>query len=168
MACKIALAGFAYHNRQSGKDGLTLIGAGGILDAQRKSKTGGPDVHTIGHIDVEKYRCITDDITTDEVIITEERIQHIEAHHPGHYAEVSPFLQEALDTPDYILADKSPNTALILKKVEGNGMHFQVVLRLHTSTDAEGFKNSIISTWKIREKEYRRLTRNKNILYKRE
>ena len=32
---------------------------------------------TVGYIDIEKYRCITDDITTDEVIITEERIHHI-------------------------------------------------------------------------------------------
>lgn len=125
-------------------------------------------MRTAGYIDIEKYRCITDDITTDEVVITEERVRHIEAHHPGHYEKISPFLQAALDAPDYILEDKNPNTALILKEIKMDGLRIQVVLRLHTSADAEGFKNSILSAWEIREKEYRRLARNKNILYKRE
>lgn len=33
---------------------------------------GGSDVHYIAKIDIKKYKCITEDITTDEVIITEE------------------------------------------------------------------------------------------------
>ena len=125
-------------------------------------------MQTVGHIDIEKYRCITDDITTDEVIITEERIQHNKQRHPGDYEKVSPYLQAALDDPDYIFKDKNPTAALVLKTVEEDGLRIQVVLRLHTSTDAEGFKNSIISAWEIRAKEYRRLVRNKSILYKRE
>ena len=40
---------------------------------------------TIGHIDRELYRCVAEDITTDEVIITEEQIQHIKERHPGVY-----------------------------------------------------------------------------------
>ena len=39
-------------------------------------------MQAVGHINIKLYRCITEDITTDEVIITEERIQHIEEHHP--------------------------------------------------------------------------------------
>ena len=35
------------------------------------------DVHIVGKINWEIYKCITDDIVTDEVIITDERIQHI-------------------------------------------------------------------------------------------
>ena len=122
----------------------------------------------LGHIDTQKYRCITDDITTDEVVITEEQVRHIKAHHPGHFEKISPFLQTALDDPDYILEDKNPNTALILKKIEVDGLRLQVVLRLHTSTDAEGRKNSIISAWEISESRWNNYLRNKNVLYKRE
>lgn len=122
-------------------------------------------MHYITKIDIEKYKCITEDITTDEVIITDERIEHIEEHHPGHYEIVSPFLKEVLEAPEYILED-TINTGLILKSMEIEGINVKIVLRVHTSNDPEKFKNSIISAWHIRDKEYRRLIRNKKILYK--
>lgn len=122
----------------------------------------------LGRIDTPKYRCITDSIITDEVVITEEQIRHIKARHPGHYEKISPFLQTALDAPDYILEDKNPNTALILKKVETDGLRLLVVLRLHTPTDAEGRKNSIISAREIGENRWNNYLRNKNVLYRRE
>ena len=36
-------------------------------------------MHLIGKIDKNIYKCITEDIVTDEVIITDERIRHIKA-----------------------------------------------------------------------------------------
>lgn len=39
----------------------------------------------IGKIDIDKYRCIADAITISEVIITDERIQHIKDRHPNDY-----------------------------------------------------------------------------------
>lgn len=124
-------------------------------------------MYYITKIDIEKYRCIAQDITTDEVIITEERIQHIEEHHPGHYEIIGPLLKDALDAPEYILED-TVNTGLILKTIEKEGINVKIVLRVHTSNDPDRFVNSIISAWHIRDKEYRRLIRNKKILYKKE
>lgn len=37
-------------------------------------------MHTVGRIDLAMYEKITSDITTDEVIITEERIEHSNLH----------------------------------------------------------------------------------------
>ena len=118
-------------------------------------------------LDIEKYRCVSPDIRTSEVIITEERIRHIQAHHPGHFEEIEPFLGEAIICPDYILED-APNTGLVLKWIEENGVRFQLVLRLHTSSDPNGRKNSIISAWKISESRWNNYVRNKKILYKSE
>ncbi len=126
---------------------------------------GESDVQLIGKIDVSIYRCVTQDITTDEVVITNERIQHIEERHPGHFERIRPYLSEIIANPDYIL-ENALNTCLLLKCIEDGDLRIQTVLRLHTSTDSNGFKNSIISAWCIREKEYHRLLRNKNILYK--
>lgn len=39
----------------------------------------------VGCIDAEIYSCITERITTSEVIITRERIAHIAERHPGDY-----------------------------------------------------------------------------------
>lgn len=105
-------------------------------------------------------------ITTDEVIITDERIQHIRDRHPGHYEAVMPFLQMVIAEPDYILED-ARNTGLVLKWIEENGTRIQIVLRLHTSADAPGYKNSVISAWKISESRWNNYLRNKHILYKR-
>lgn len=76
-------------------------------------------------------------------------------------------MKDVLEAPQYILED-APNTGLILKMIERQGINIKVVLRIHTSSDPAGFKNSIISAWHIRDKEYKRLIRNKRILYKQE
>lgn len=151
---------------KGGKTVAKPVDSGIMVGDERNG--GKQDVQFVGRIDRELYSCVSEDITTDEVIITDERVQHIKDRHPGHYEKVRPFLQEAVAQPDYILADKAPHTGLILKQVEQNGERIQVVLRLHTSEDAPGFKNSVISAWGIRDKEYRRLVRNRKILYKRE
>lgn len=126
-------------------------------------------VHPVGKIDKEVYKCITEDIVTDEVIITDERIGHIKERHPNDYEKYCEYLKLIVEEPDYIVETKKPNTALILKEIkESNERQFKTVLRLTTSTDNLGFKNSIITFMKIDEKEWNRLLRNKLILYKKE
>lgn len=127
----------------------------------------GQGVHRICDLDIEKYRCITPDISVREVIITEERIGHIKSRHPGHFEVIAPFLKAAVQEPDYILED-TPNTGLILKAVQANALRMQMVLRIHTSVDSPGFKNSVISAWKISESRWNNYLRNKKILYKTE
>lgn len=46
-------------------------------------------MHSIGKIDREIYKCITEDIRTDEVIITNNQIQHIKDRHPEAYERFS-------------------------------------------------------------------------------
>lgn len=126
-------------------------------------------VHSVGKIDRNIYKCITADIVTDEVIITDERIGHIKERHPNDYERYCEYLKLIIESPDYIVETKKPNTALILKEIqESEERQFKTVLRLTTSTDNPDFKNSIITFMKIDEKEWRRLLRNKQILYKRE
>lgn len=126
-------------------------------------------MHSIGRIDREIYRCITGDITTDEVIITDERIQHIVERHPNDYEQYYTYLRSVIEAPDYIVETNKPDTALILKEiVESEERKFKTVLRLKTSKDKSEYKNSIITFMKINEKEWSRLIRNKQILYKKE
>ena len=127
-----------------------------------------PDVSRVCSLDVEKYRCITPDIRTDAVIITDERIKHIQERHPNDFERFSGYLKEIIEKPDYIIADERPNTAMVLKKIEEQGEHFRLALRLVTPADNPNYMNSIITFMKIREKEWNRLLRNKKILYKSE
>ncbi len=126
------------------------------------------DVHSIGKINKEIYRCITEDILTDEVVITNNQIQHIMDRHPNDYERFSSYFGEIVKNPDYIIEANKPNTALLLKEIRENSEVFKTVLRLVTSKDNPNYKNSIITFMKIDEKEWNRLLRNKTILYKKE
>lgn len=125
-------------------------------------------VYLVGKIDIEIYNCITKDITTDEVIITDERIQHIKEHHPNNYEQYYSYMRSIIENPEYIIEANKPNTALILKSFSNGNETFKTVLRLITSSDNSKFKNSIITFMKINEKEWNRLLKNKKILYKSE
>lgn len=125
-------------------------------------------MYLVGKIDIEIYNCITKDITTDEVIITDERIQHIKEHHPNNYKQYYSYMRSIIENPEYIIEANKPNTALILKSFSNGNETFKTVLRLITSSDNSKFKNSIITFMKINEKEWNRLLKNKKILYKSE
>lgn len=125
-------------------------------------------MYLVGKIDIEIYNCITKNITTDEVIITDERIQHIKEHHPNNYEQYYSYMRSIIENPEYIIEANKPNTALILKSFSNGNETFKTVLRLITSSDNSKFKNSIITFMKINEKEWNRLLKNKKILYKSE
>lgn len=76
--------------------------ASAILDASNKIGVN-PDVNFVCKLDKELYKVITEDIRTDEVIITDERIQHIQERHPDDYEPFSACLAEIVQNPDYII-----------------------------------------------------------------
>lgn len=135
---------------------------------EKTEETVETDVHKVGKIDIDVYKCVTDDILTDEVIITDERIQHIKERHPNDYEKYFKYMKEIVEAPEFIIEANKPNTALILKSFEEEGIPFKTILRLVTSSDNADFKNSIITFMKINEKEWERLIKNKKILYKSE
>lgn len=54
---------------------------------------------------------------TDEVIVTDERLDHIKTHHPQDYALFDRFGIETVNNPDEILADsKHPATVFLVKR----------------------------------------------------
>lgn len=125
-------------------------------------------MYTIGRIDVEKYKVISPDIQTDEVIITEERIRHIQERHPDDFERFRSYIPIILQDPDYIIAANKSNTAVLLKEIIENGEKFKLILRLKTPDMPEDYKNSIISFWHVGDTTWKKTLKNKNILYKRE
>lgn len=123
---------------------------------------------TIGYIDVEKYRMVSSDIRTCEVVITEERIKHIQERHPDDYERFCSYIPEILWEPDYIIAANKAHTAVLLKEIVANGEKFKLILRLKTSDMPEDYRNSIISFWRIGDTTWHKTLKNKIILYKRE
>lgn len=125
-------------------------------------------VYLVGKIDIEIYNCITKDITTDEVIITDKQIDHIKNRHPNDYELFNKYLERIVEQPDYIIEANKPFTALILKEIQIDNKKFKTVVRLATSNDTPSYKNSIITFMKIDDREWNRILKNKKILYKSE
>lgn len=88
----------------------------------------------IGKLDKEKLGEYKDKIITQEVIITNERICHIQKRHPGDYEKYMDYLPNIIEYPDYILKDKNnENTILVLKRILKNNENIQIVLKLQTN-----------------------------------
>ena len=121
----------------------------------------GERVRKVGNLDIEKYRVVTDKIRTDEVIITDERIQHIKDRHPNDFERYAQYITRIVEHPDYILEANKPNTAFLLKECLEDGERFQLIVRLAVEGDAPGYKNSVITFLKVEEKRYRRYLRTK-------
>lgn len=127
------------------------------------------EVHTVGKINKDIYKCITEDIRTDEVVITDNQIQHIKDRHPEAYEKALRDMKAAIENPDYIIGDdKHKNTGLVVKRIESDKSNLQLVLRVCTSEDETEYMNSIISCWEISERRLRNYLRNKRVLYKNE
>ncbi|WP_347563209.1 PBECR2 nuclease fold domain-containing protein [Hungatella hathewayi] len=127
-----------------------------------------PPVYTVGKLNKNLFTCITDDIVTDEVIITENQMKHILERHPDSFEDAIQSLESAVTSPDYIFKDRNRNSALLIKKLPDSDEYVQIVLRLCTSEEEPDFKNSIISCWKISHKRLQNYLRNKTYLYKKE
>lgn len=125
-------------------------------------------MHIIGKINKNIYKCVTEDITTEEVIITDNQINHIKNRHPNDYENFSSYFSDILSDPDFILEANKPNTTFILKQITENDLTVQLILRLQTSQDPKGYKNSIITFLKIDIKTWNKYLRNKKILYRKD
>ena len=58
------------------------------------------DVHYVGKINREIYKCVSKDIVTDDVIITDERIQHIIEGHQNDYEQYCLYMQQIVEHPE--------------------------------------------------------------------
>lgn len=137
-----------------------------ILD--KKDTKEGIQVYSVGTINRDIYKCITEDIVTDEVIITDERIQHIKERHPNDYERFYSYIPEIINDPDFIIEANKPNTAVVLKEIEERGEKFKLILRIKVQGDPEEYKNSIMTFWRIGETTWRKTLKNKTALYKKE
>lgn len=154
--------------REAEQTAKPIVAEGKSSIIEEKADKGGAAVQTIGKIDIQKYSVVSPNIRTDEVVITDERIQHIQERHPNDFERYSGYITRIVETPDYILEANRPNTALLLKEFSEANERFQLILRLAVEVDTPGYKNSVITFLKVEEKRYKRYLRTKKILYKSE
>lgn len=119
----------------------------------------------IGKIDLNKLGVYRNLITTDEVILTDERKQHIKEKHKGHYEMVEQYLKDMIYNPDYILEEiKHENTIILLKEFKENNKRIKMIVKLTTNSLNRKY-NSIITFWNIRERDYKKTIKKSKIIF---
>lgn len=127
------------------------------------------DVHTVGRIDRNIYKCIAEKIRTDEVIITDERIGHIiERRGNEFYNKYHSIFGNILKDPDYIFRDRHENSALVCKRIVEDNKYVNIVLRIAVETDNPEYKNSILTAIGEGERRFCQRLKNNEPLYKKE
>lgn len=126
------------------------------------------NVQIVGKINIATYRCVSAEIVTDEVVMTEERIEHIRKRHPNDYERFCTYIPRMIAEPDYIVQANKANTAVILKEIQENGEKFKLILRIKMQHDPADYQNSVLSFWRIGDTTWRKTLKNKKILYKAE
>ena len=115
----------------------------------------------VGKIDMEIFKNISYNLITDEVILTNERYLHIIEGHKEDFMIYSNILSQIIIEPNYILEDyKNKYTVMVIKKVENNN-NINVIIRLAIGEDLIHNKNSIMTMYRIREKNLKKLMQKK-------
>ena len=122
----------------------------------------------VGKLNKDIYSCIAPVLLTDEVVITNERITHIEVRHPHDYEQFVKYISQIIESPDYIVEANKPNTGVVLKKIEESGEMYELILKLKSPADPKEYKNSVLSFWHIGNATWNKTVKNKKILYKKE
>ena len=103
-------------------------------------------------------------IKTDKVIITKERIEHINKRHNDDYNLYGHLIQTIIADPDYILEDvENVDTLLYLKIIKN--LNLQAIVKLQTKY-AYDKVNTIITFWHMRKRSYNQIIRKNKKIYK--
>ena len=105
----------------------------------------------LGEIESALLQGYFGELLTKEVVVTEERMEHIRERHPQ-------------DVELFILYGKE--TVVAIKHLPETNLN--VVVRLVMETDREDRKNSVMTFYRIRERNLKKLMEKNRLLYSRE
>lgn len=120
----------------------------------------------LGRLDTELLKQEFGTLKTDEIIITSERIEHIKTQHPEDYGLFEIYGASTVESPDLIIKDeKNKNTIFMVRKLEETNLN--VVVKLILDTDEKDYKNSVMTFYRIRDKNLKKLLNKNKTIYKR-
>lgn len=106
-------------------------------------------------------------IQTDKIIVTNERLLHIQERHPQDYELFEKYGRDSVQNPDYVIRDmKNDGTVFMVKKLPDTNLN--VVVRVVLDTDKAGLQNSVMTFYRIRERNLKKMIEKNALLYKKE
>ncbi len=121
----------------------------------------------IGNINPQLLETEFGKLQTSETIITNERKNHILLLHNKDYSLFEKYAKEIIENPEIIIKDeKNIGTVFMVKHLPSTNLN--VVLRLALNSDNSGLKNSVMTAYRIRNKNLKKMEKKNKILYKKE
>ena len=102
-------------------------------------------------------------VKTEKLIITKERIEHINKRHDNDYELYGKYMVEIINKPDYILQDiDSIDIVLYLRTIKE--LNLQMVIKLQTEDNIDK-ANTVITFWHMRKRSYMQIINKNKIIY---
>ena len=121
----------------------------------------------LGEIESSLLQGYFGELRTKEVVVTEERMEHIRERHPEDVELFVLYGKEVVLKPDILLVDeKHIGTVFAIKRLPETNLN--VVIRLVMETDRPDRKNSVMTFYRIRERNLKKLMEKNRLLYSRE
>lgn len=143
------------------------VKTGIIKTSKTKEDNNVLEFKALGEIDTTFLEMEFGKIRTKEIIVTNERLLHIRQRHPQDYELFEKYGENSVQNPDYIIKDtKNAGTVFMVKRLPDTNLN--VVVRVVLDTDKEGLKNSVMTFYRIRERNLKKLIEKNVMLYKKE
>lgn len=102
-------------------------------------------------------------LQTQEVILTPKMKQHIKKRHPEDWKLFRKYQKEMLSDPTYVIEDgKNKGTVFVINEIPDSRVN--MILRLALETDEKGYKNSVITFYRIRESGLKKCLKTTNVM----
>ena len=125
------------------------------------------EIISLGKINIEILRSEFGSLRTDEIIVTDERIDHIKNRHPEDYNLFTRYGVSSVSDPDFVIKDeKNKGTVFMVKKLPDTNLN--VVVRVVLESDDIKLKNSVMTFYRLRDKNLKKLIDKNALLYKKE
>lgn len=164
-----------YEKKNNIKKDIEKKGDSDIINPSiAKAGTGVTVIRSLGNIKEDIITKEFGQIQTDEIIVTEERENHIKERHPEDFELFKKYGDKAVTDPDYIIRDgKHEGTVFMVMKLPNTNLN--VVVRIALESDGSGLKNSVMTFYRIRERNLKKLIEKNTdllgkdaVLYKKE
>lgn len=149
---------------------MTSGGYSGIIK-DNDNRTADKDVITeyisLGFMETSYLEKEFGKLQTNEIIVTQERLEHIKQRHAEDFALFDEYAAKTVSSPDLVLKDtNNEGTVFVVKQLPETNLN--VVVRLALGTDEDGHKNSVMTFYRIREKNLKKLKNKHKVLYNKE
>lgn len=105
-------------------------------------------------------------INSNKVILRNERLEHIKERHPEVVDIITNNIKTIIEDPDYILKDyKNKNTIWHIKNINDENINIVIKLSVTNDLGSKNYKNSIITAYKLSEKQKKRYMKKAKVLF---